>query len=91
MIDATATEVAPYCVGSRCADCAPDDECCEGSCGFCPRVDEQDWCRISEGYEDGCTYCSQHGERWLNDVTREAELRWLDYEMSRIAARAALA
>lgn len=80
---------APHCPGARCADCTPDDECCEGSCGCCPRVDEQDTCWIRAGSEDDSKYCSQHGERWLNDVTREGERRWLDYEMARIAARAA--
>lgn len=76
---------APYCLGARCVDCTPDDECCEGSCGCCPRVTEQDWCWLRAGAEDDSRYCSQHGERWPNDSTRESELRWLNYEIRRNA------
>jgi hypothetical protein len=78
----------PYCLGDRCADCTaptaadPDDECCEATCGCCPRVDEHGNCWIGSEQDDGSRYCSQHGEGWLNDRTPEAERR---YELLRRA------
>ncbi|MEH0417827.1 hypothetical protein [Streptomyces sp. B21-083] len=69
----------PYCTGDRCADCTPptpddpDDECCEATCGCCPRVDEHGNCWLSSGSEDDSTYCSQHGEGSLCDRSPEAE------------------
>lgn len=66
----------PYCTGDRCADCELDEECREASCGCCPRVTAQDWCWLGSENDDGSRYCSQHGERWLNDRTPEAELRY---------------
>lgn len=68
-----------YCTGDRCADCTPptrenpDDECCEATCGCCPRVDEHGNCWLSRGSEDDSKCCSQHGEGWLNDRSPEAE------------------
>jgi hypothetical protein len=55
----------PYCTGDRCEDCNPDEECCEATCGCCPRVDEHDLCWLHRGSEDDSKYCSQHGEGWL--------------------------
>lgn len=66
----------PYCTGDRCADCEPDDECCEATCGCCPRVTAQDWCWLGSEQDDGSRYCSQHGEGWLNDRSPEAERRY---------------
>lgn len=66
----------PYCTGDRCADCNPDEECCEATCDCCPRVSEQDWCWLSSGSEDDSKYCSQHGEGWLYDRSPEAELKY---------------
>ncbi|WP_406163896.1 hypothetical protein OG298_45435 (plasmid) [Streptomyces sp. NBC_01005] len=65
-----------YCTGDRCADCTLDEECCEATCGCCPRVDERDWCWLSSGSEDNSSYCSQHGEGWLHDRSPEAERRY---------------
>lgn len=66
----------PYCTGDRCTDCEADDECCEATCGCCPRVSAQDWCWLGSEQDDGSRYCSQHGEGWLNDRTPEAERRY---------------
>jgi hypothetical protein len=63
----------PYCTGDRCANCTPDEECCEATCGCCPRVDEQGWCWLSPGYSDEVKYCSQHGEGVLLPRSPEAE------------------
>lgn len=63
----------PYCTGDRCADCTPDEECCEATCGCCPRVYEQDWCWLSPGSDDDSKYCSQHGEGALLPRSPEAE------------------
>lgn len=57
----------PYCTGDRCADCTPDEECCEATCGCCPRVDEHDYCWLMPGSEDDSKYCDQHGEGRLFD------------------------
>jgi hypothetical protein len=73
-----------YCTGDRCEDCTkpgPDDpygegDCCEATCGCCPRVDEHDHCRLMPGSEEGSQYCDQHGEGWLFDRSPEAELRY---------------
>lgn len=54
--------VVPYCTGDRCADCTADEECCEATCGCCPRVDEHGHCWLSEGSDDDSKRCSQHGE-----------------------------
>lgn len=70
----TAEADEPYCTGDRCADCTPptaDDpygeqgECCEATCGCCPRVDEHNHCRLAPGSEEDSKYCDQHGEGWL--------------------------
>lgn len=74
----------PYCTGDRCADCeapGPNDRhaeegCCEATCGYCPRVDEHDHCRLAPGSEDGSQYCDQHGEGWLNDRSPDAERKY---------------
>lgn len=66
----------PYCTGDRCKDCTPEEECCEATCGSCPRVDEQGWCWLGSGSEDNSSYCSQHGEGSLNDRSPEAERRY---------------
>ena len=63
----------PYCTGDRCTDCTPDDECCEATCGCCPRVSAQDWCWLGSEQDDGSRYCSQHGEGSLYDRTPRAE------------------
>ena len=69
----------PYCTGDRCADCTaptaddPDEECCEATCGCCPRVNEQDWCWLGSEQDDGSRYCSQHGEGMLLPRSPEAE------------------
>ncbi|WP_405699090.1 hypothetical protein OG209_05215 [Streptomyces sp. NBC_01383] len=73
----------PYCTGDRCADCEPpdpddphsEDDCCEGSCGCCPRVDARGHCSLYPGSEENSRYCDQHGERWLNNLNPEAERR----------------
>jgi hypothetical protein len=77
-----ATGPAPYCTGDRCADCTPDDECCEATCGCCPRVDEHDHCRLAPGSEEDSKYCDQHGEGCLLPRSPEAELK---YELLRRA------
>lgn len=64
-----ADRAAEYCAGARCADCTPEDECCEATCGCCPRVNTQDWCWLRRGSEDDSKTCSQHGEGWLNDIS----------------------
>lgn len=72
----------PYCIGDRCEDCTPptpqdpDDECCEATCGCCPRVNEHDHCRLAPGSEEDSKYCDQHGEGSLNYRTPEAERRY---------------
>jgi hypothetical protein len=71
-----------YCTGDRCADCTPDEECCEATCGCCPRVDEHDHCRLAPGSEEDSKYCDQHGEGWLFDRSPEAERK---YELLRRA------
>ncbi|MFD7922584.1 hypothetical protein ACFV3R_25570 [Streptomyces sp. NPDC059740] len=67
---------ATYCTGDRCEDCNPAEECCEATCGCCPRVDEHGHCFLSPGSEDGSRYCDQHGEGSLFDRSPEAELRY---------------
>lgn len=70
----------PYCTGDRCADCEPpspndpygEDDCCEATCGCCPRVDAHDHCRLAPGSENDSKYCDQHGEGSLNDRSPEA-------------------
>lgn len=52
----------PYCLGDRCTDCTPDDECCEATCGCCPQVDAHGHCWLHEGSDDDSKRCSQHGE-----------------------------
>lgn len=67
----------PYCTGLRCEDCEPpgaDDpygehDCCEATCGCCPRVSEHDHCRLAPGSEDDSRYCDQHGEGWLEPIS----------------------
>ena len=72
----TAVANTAYCTGDRCTDCTPADECCEATCGCCPRVDEHDHCRLAPGAEDDSQYCDQHGEGSLNGRSPEAELRY---------------
>ena len=72
----------PYCPGARCADCeppAPDDvhgeeDCCEATCGLCPRVEAHGHCRLAPGYEEDSKYCDQHGEGSLNVWSADAFL-----------------
>lgn len=78
-------ESTVYCTGDRCEDCTPDEECCEATCGCCPRVNEHDHCRLAPGSEEDSKYCDQHGEGWLYDRSPEAELR---YEVLRNAGGA---
>ncbi|WP_329308347.1 hypothetical protein [Streptomyces microflavus] len=73
----------PYCTGDRCGDCIPprdkvhgEDDCCEASCGCCPRVDAHGHCFLYPGSEEDSKYCDQHGERWLFDLTPAAERRY---------------
>ncbi|MFD6149417.1 hypothetical protein [Streptomyces sp. NPDC060243] len=69
----------PYCTGDRCADCEqpPDDDiygeddCCEATCGLCPRVRAHDNCFLRSGSDDG-KYCDQHGEGCLYPYFRTA-------------------
>ena len=64
--------IQPYCTGDRCADCeapSPDDvhgegDCCEATCGCCPRVEAHGHCSLAPGSEEGSKYCDQHGEGW---------------------------
>lgn len=56
-----------YCPGPRCADCGPDEadptdpnECCEATCGCCPRVDAHDLCFLRAGAEDDTYDCDEH-------------------------------
>lgn len=73
----------PYCTGDRCADCEPpdpgqihgEDDCCEATCGCCPRVEAHGHCFLYPGSEEDSHYCDQHGEGTLNDRHPEAE-RW---------------
>ena len=59
-----------YCSGPRCADCTrpgPDDpygetDCCEATCGYCPRVAAHDHCRLAPGAYEDSKYCDQHGD-----------------------------
>lgn len=53
---------ARYCTGDRCRDCTPDEECCEATCGCCPRVEEHDRCFLYPGSEGDSKYCDQHSE-----------------------------
>ncbi|WP_435279320.1 hypothetical protein [Streptomyces sp. 1222.5] len=68
-----------YCTGDRCADCEaptpedPDSDCCEATCGCCPRVDEHGHCFLSPGSEEDSHYCDQHGEGSLYERSPEAE------------------
>lgn len=73
--DQNASE-APYCTGDRCEDCTADEECCEATCGCCPRVNEHDHCRLAPGSEENSKYCDQHGEGWLYDRSPQAELKY---------------
>lgn len=74
----------PYCTGDRCTDCEPpdpkdvhgEDDCCEATCGCCPRVDAHGHCFLYPGSEDGFQYCDQHGEGTLYARTPEAERRY---------------
>ena len=71
----------PYCTGDRCGDCEPpdpadvygEDDCCEATCGCCPRVNAHGHCRLAPGSEEDSQYCDQHGEGWLNDRSPQAE------------------
>lgn len=65
-----------YCTGDRCEDCTPEEECCEATCGCCPRVNEHDHCRLAPGSEEDSQYCDQHGEGWLYDRSPAAERRY---------------
>jgi hypothetical protein len=49
-----------YCTGDDCADCAPDDECCETLCGVCPRVSAAGGCTLQPGELDDTRSCRQH-------------------------------
>jgi hypothetical protein len=60
-------ESEAYCTGDRCADCAPDDECCETMCGVCPRVSAAGGCPMQAGGLDGTRSCRQHG---MYDILR---------------------
>ncbi|MEW2568363.1 hypothetical protein [Streptomyces sp. NPDC047070] len=70
-----------YCTGPRCRDCEPpeaDDpygetDCCEATCGCCPRVDAHGHCSLSSGSEDGSYYCDQHGEGSLSPLNPRAQ------------------
>ncbi|MDX3532511.1 hypothetical protein P1P75_40490 [Streptomyces sp. ID05-39B] len=72
----------PYCTGDRCKDCTapttknPDDECCEATCGCCPRVNEHGNCFLYAGSEEDSKYCDQHGEGTLFDRSPEAQRRY---------------
>jgi hypothetical protein len=79
------TDEQPYCTGDRCTDCeAPDPktdphgegDCCEATCGCCPRVDAHGHCWLMPGSEDDSKYCDQHGEGSLYDRSPEAERRY---------------
>ncbi|MCA1224251.1 hypothetical protein [Streptomyces sp. 8L] len=71
----------PYCTGDRCQDCEPptpddihgEDDCCEATCGCCPRVNQHGHCFLYPGSEDDSQYCDQHGEGRLYDRSPEAE------------------
>lgn len=65
-----------YCTGDRCEDCTPDEECCEATCGYCPRVNEHNHCFLNPGSEENSHYCDQHGEGSLFDRSPEAEHRY---------------
>lgn len=67
------TGTTPYCTGGRCDECTPNEECCEATCGCCPRVSAQDWCWLSPGSSDDSKYCSQHGEGWLAERSPRAQ------------------
>lgn len=71
-----ADQPALYCTGDRCEDCTPEEECCEATCGCCPRVNEHEMCWLHAGSEDDSRYCDQHGEGWPFDRSPEAELRY---------------
>ena len=49
-----------YCTGDRCADCAPDNECCETTCGVCPRVSAAGGCTMMPGELDDTRSCREH-------------------------------
>ncbi|MGW4825737.1 hypothetical protein ACWEP4_44550 [Streptomyces sp. NPDC004227] len=72
----------PYCTGDRCEDCTPptaddpDGECCEATCGCCPRVDEHGYCFLYPGSEEDSKYCDQHGEGLLLPRSPKAERRY---------------
>lgn len=66
----------PYCAGCRCEDCTPEEECCEATCGCCPRVDEHGHCFLYSGSDEDSTYCDQHGEGSLYDSSPQAEFRY---------------
>jgi len=70
------TPVIAYCTGDRCEDCTPDEECCEATCGCCPRVDEHGHCLLAPGSEEDSKHCDQHGEGWLFDRSPQAERRY---------------
>jgi hypothetical protein len=78
---ATKDTSEPYCTGDRCGDCEPpaagdihgEDDCCEATCGCCPRVNEHDHCRLAPGSEEDSKYCDQHGEGWLYPLSPESE------------------
>lgn len=80
----TSKAAVPYCTGDRCQDCeppAPDDtygeeDCCEATCGCCPRVNAHGHCFLRAGSEDDSHYCDQHGEGRLYDRSPEAERRY---------------
>lgn len=51
----------PYCAGDQCADCTPEEECCETVCGVCPRVSAAEGCTMTPGSLEGTRSCRQHG------------------------------
>lgn len=73
---------ALYCAGDRCGDCTPDEECCEATCGCCPRVEEHGNCSLTPGSDDESRYCDEHGEGSLFDRSPAAEAR---YQLIRLA------
>ncbi|MFF8589965.1 hypothetical protein ACF061_00755 [Streptomyces sp. NPDC015220] len=74
--DEQRTSGQPYCTGDRCEDCTPEEECCEATCGCCPRVNEHNLCFLHRGSDEDSRYCDQHGEGWLLERSPEAERRY---------------
>jgi hypothetical protein len=81
LTDQAEEDTTPYCTGDRCGDCeAPDPgdtygetDCCEATCGCCPRVNEHGNCALAPGSEDNSKYCDQHGEGWLSPLNERAQ------------------